>query len=91
MRFVTTQRHGETYRYLLRGDSEGFVKVWKIPEISAKDLQAIQLSKPPQPIQMNASLTTSLIAAWASMHPSPVGILDQIEKQDLHRKYHIKK
>lgn len=82
MRFVTTQRQGKSYRYLLRGDSEGYVLVWHIPEISASQLQEIQLQKPPQPVQMVATLTTSLTEAWENMNPSPVGILDQLEKQE---------
>lgn len=86
MRLVTTQRQGESFRFLLRGDSEGFVLVWHIPEVTPKQLQEIQMSKPPQPLQMRATLTTSLTAAWASMNPSPVGILDQIEKQEATRK-----
>lgn len=80
MRFVTTQRqNGDSFRYLLRGDSEGIVLVWNIPDITQNRLQEIQLKKPPQPLQMTATLTTSLTAAWASVNPSPVGILDQIE------------
>nr|XP_008195733.1 PREDICTED: WD repeat-containing protein 7 isoform X2 [Tribolium castaneum] len=82
MRFVTTRRQNREYRYLLRGDSEGYVLVWNIPEISPAQLHEIQNQKPPQPVQMTATLTTSLTEAWASMVPSPVGILDQIEKQE---------
>ncbi|KAK4884672.1 hypothetical protein RN001_000943 [Aquatica leii] len=82
MRFVTTQRQGKSHRYLLRGDSEGYVLVWNIPDISALDLSNIQQQKTPQPIQMTASFTTSLSEAWASMNPSPVGILDQLEKSE---------
>lgn len=87
MRLVSTQRHADSFRYLVRGDSEGYVLLWNIPEITQSQLQEIQLQKAPQPKQMTASLTTSLTAAWASMKPSPVGILDQIEKQDPLRKF----
>lgn len=82
MRFVTTRRQNREYRYLLRGDSEGYVLVWNIPEISPAQLHEIQNQIPPQPVQMTATLTTSLTEAWASMVPSPVGILDQLEKQE---------
>lgn len=87
MRLVTTQRQGESFRFLLRGDSEGFVLVWHIPEVSPDKLKEIQMSKPPQPLQMVATLTTSLTIAWANMNPSPVGILDQIDKQEPLRKH----
>lgn len=82
MRFVTTQKHDREHRYLLRGDSEGYVLVWNIPDISPAQLNEIQNQKPPQPVKMTATLTTSLTEAWASMNPSPVGILDQLEKQE---------
>ncbi|XP_063908234.1 WD repeat-containing protein 7 isoform X4 [Zophobas morio] len=82
MRFVTTRRQNKEHRYLLRGDSEGYVLVWNIPEISPAQLHEIQNQKPPQPVQMTATLTTSLSEAWASMVPSPVGILDQLEKRE---------
>lgn len=82
MRCVTTQKHAKQYRYLLRGDSEGVVMVWQVPEISAAQLQEIQTHKPPQPLHLTASLSTSLSQAWESMKPSPVGILDQLEKEE---------
>ncbi|KAJ8967395.1 hypothetical protein NQ314_002901 [Rhamnusium bicolor] len=82
MRFITTYRHNKQYRYLLRGDSEGYVLVWNIPDISTAQLQEIQHQKPPQPVVMPATVTTSLTEAWASVNPSPIGILDQLEKQE---------
>lgn len=82
MRFVTTQRQSRSYRYLLRGDSEGHVMVWPIPEISAAQLQEIQTHRPPQPLHMAAGLVTSLTQTWEDMKPSPVGILDQLEKEE---------
>ncbi|KAG5899857.1 hypothetical protein JTB14_012325 [Gonioctena quinquepunctata] len=84
MRFITTIRHNKQSksRYLIRGDSEGYVLVWNIPDISAAQLEEIQRQKLPQPVTMVATLTTSLTEAWASMNPSPVGILDQLEKQE---------
>ncbi|XP_057656157.1 WD repeat-containing protein 7 isoform X3 [Diorhabda carinulata] len=84
MHFITTTRANKTNksRYLIRGDSEGIVMVWSIPEISAAQLEEIQRQKLPQPVTMKATLTTSLTEAWAGMNPSPVGILDQLEKQE---------
>lgn len=84
MRFITTNRHNKQnkYRYLIRGDSEGYVLVWNIPDISPAQLEEIQKQKPLQPVTMTATVTTSLSEAWASMNPSPVGILDQLEKHE---------
>lgn len=82
MRFVTTQRQNTTYRYLVRGDSEGFVLVWHIPDFTTEQLQIQQKPKASLPMNEKATYVTSLTAAWANMKPGPVGILDQIEKSD---------
>nr|CAH7751890.1 unnamed protein product [Callosobruchus chinensis] len=84
MSFITTNKPNakNKSRYLIRGDSEGIVLAWSIPEISPAQLDEIQKQKPPQPVVMTATLMTSLTEAWASMNPNPVGILDQIEKQE---------
>lgn len=80
MRFVTTQRQGKNCRYLLRGDSEGTVIIWTIPEVSNAQLLQIQQEVVVKPVQMTATLTTSLAQAWESVIPNPVGILDQLDK-----------
>lgn len=82
MRLVTTHRQNNNCRYLVRGDSEGFVLVWAIPDFTAEQLQKQQLPKSSLPIKTKATYVTSLTAAWANMKPGPVGILDQIEKED---------
>lgn len=81
MRYVTTQKQGKICRYLLRGDSEGTVIIWTIPEVSNAQLLQIQQEVVVKPVQMTATLTTSLAHAWASVIPNPVGILDQLDKQ----------
>lgn len=82
MRFVTTYRQSTTYRYLVRGDSEGFVLVWNIQDLTTEQLHMQQLPKSSLPIKEKATYVTSLTAAWANMKPGPVGILDQIDKDD---------
>ncbi|XP_045461740.1 WD repeat-containing protein 7 isoform X6 [Harmonia axyridis] len=85
MSFVTTQKQNKLCRYLLRGDSEGYILAWNIPDISEAQLAEIRNHKPPQPVKMNASLMTSLSEAWENVRPRPVGILDQLEKHEGHR------
>ncbi|XP_076268921.1 WD repeat-containing protein Rbcn-3B isoform X2 [Rhynchophorus ferrugineus] len=84
MRLVTTYRNGQAKRYLLRGDSEGSVLLWAIPDISSAQLEAIRAQAPPEPVSASATLITSLTKAWSSVTPDPVGILDQIERQESH-------
>lgn len=85
MKFITANRHNKQNqsRYLIRGDSEGYVLVWNIPDISTAQLEEIKKQKPLQPVVMTATLTTSLGKAWEGMYPSPVGILDQLEKEEV--------
>ncbi|KAL3288183.1 hypothetical protein HHI36_002633 [Cryptolaemus montrouzieri] len=85
MRFVTNQKQDKCCRYLLRGDSEGYILAWNIPDISPAQLAEIRNHKPPQPVKMNATLMTSLSEAWENVRPRPVGILDQLEKHEGHR------
>ncbi|KAK9744711.1 WD domain, G-beta repeat [Popillia japonica] len=80
MRFMVSHRQNSTNRYLLRGDSEGYVHIWNTPNVTNTELQTIQDGG--TPLKMKATLVTSLTEAWDSMNPSPVGILDQLEKQD---------
>lgn len=84
MRFMVSHRQNSTNRYLLRGDSEGYVHIWNTPNIANTELQTIQPGD--TPLQIKATVVTSLTEAWDNMNPSPVGILDQLEAQDHYRK-----
>ncbi|XP_044011462.1 WD repeat-containing protein 7 isoform X22 [Aphidius gifuensis] len=76
MRLVTVQRQTKTLKYLLRGDSEGVVILWSVPEITNQQLQDITDNKTPK---LEPIIKTSLEIAWEAMKPSPVGILDQLD------------
>ncbi|XP_076382354.1 WD repeat-containing protein Rbcn-3B isoform X9 [Megalopta genalis] len=83
MRLVTVQKQSKTVKYLLRGDSEGVVVLWTVPEVTTQPAQISQndrstaLSLPP-------TVKPSLTAAWKEMKPPPVGILDQLDSGDGH-------
>lgn len=42
MKMTTTQRNGKSQRFLLRGDSEGYVTLWTVPEITIEEVKQIQ-------------------------------------------------
>lgn len=42
MKLVTTTRGGKSQKYLLRGDSEGYVTLWTVPDISIDDIKELQ-------------------------------------------------
>ena len=45
MKLVTTQRGGKNQRYLLRGDSEGYVTLWTVPDISMDEIKQLHVDQ----------------------------------------------
>ncbi|XP_015596598.1 WD repeat-containing protein 7 isoform X9 [Cephus cinctus] len=83
MRLVTVQRQGKTLKYLLRGDSEGVVLLWTVPDAGIQ--QPSQTNQNDGPVRLPPTVKTSLTEAWEAMKPSPVGILDQLDTDESHR------
>lgn len=42
MKLVQTTRGGKTQKYLLRGDSEGFINMWAVPDFSLEEIKQLQ-------------------------------------------------
>lgn len=42
MKIITTSRNGKSQRFLLRGDSEGYVTLWNVPDITIEEIKQIQ-------------------------------------------------
>ncbi|KAK7866525.1 hypothetical protein R5R35_002482 [Gryllus longicercus] len=83
MRFHLVSRGGRFLKYLLRGDSEGQVLAWAVPDVSGSQLAQLRQEEFARPPGMPPMVTTSLTKAWADMKPPPVGILDQLDSGDL--------
>ncbi|CRK92914.1 CLUMA_CG006350, isoform A [Clunio marinus] len=64
-------------KYLLRGDFEGFINMWAVPDFSLEEIKSFQTSNATVKVLQN-TITTSLEQAWSLMDPPPVGILDQL-------------
>lgn len=45
MKLVTTNRGGKSQKYLLRGDSEGYVTLWTVPDISIDNIKELHISQ----------------------------------------------
>ena len=78
-------REGKWVKYLMRGDCEGRLSVWKIPETpecasmqltaeSAKGEDDLGILRP--------VLVNSLEEIWRSVKPPPVGVLNQLEEEE---------
>lgn len=80
MKLLRTEVEGKppTY-YLLRGDSEGFISVWTVPDVPLDNISILQAKQMP-PRVLKPSVCTSLVEAWSMMDPPPVGILDQLAR-----------
>lgn len=42
MKILATARNGKSQRFLLRGDSEGYVTLWNVPDITIEAVKQIQ-------------------------------------------------
>uniref|UniRef100_A0A1B6CWJ7 WD repeat-containing protein 7 n=1 Tax=Clastoptera arizonana TaxID=38151 RepID=A0A1B6CWJ7_9HEMI len=80
IRYIESQAHGGQ---LIRGDSEGTIMVWNIPDVSAAQLAAVQTKDFSKPPGMAPIIITSLAKIWSEMKPPPVGILDQLDCGDM--------
>nr|CAD7568431.1 unnamed protein product [Timema californicum] len=83
MRYDVVSRQGKLLRYIVRGDSEGKVVIWNIPEITNGQLAQFKQEDFSNPPGMPPTVSTSLVKAWLEMKPPPVGILDQLDTGDL--------
>ncbi|XP_058988075.1 WD repeat-containing protein 7-like [Musca domestica] len=80
MRLIRSEPEGKPVSHcLLRGDSEGFISVWTVPDVPLDNISILQAKQMP-PRTLKPSVCTSLIEAWSLMDPPPVGILDQLAR-----------
>ncbi|GLH07771.1 uncharacterized protein GBIM_13199 [Gryllus bimaculatus] len=84
-RVIVWSDEGKGYLYKLpaKGDSEGQVLAWAVPDVSSSQLAQLRQEEFARPPGMPPMVTTSLTKAWADMKPPPVGILDQLDSGDL--------
>ncbi|XP_006822881.1 WD repeat-containing protein 7-like, partial [Saccoglossus kowalevskii] len=71
-------RRGPYLKLLLRGDSNGRVTVWKMPEVSEKELGFLKQEQFDTYPVMLPTVSTSLSDLWNSLEVKPPGIIDQL-------------
>ncbi|XP_071788146.1 WD repeat-containing protein 7-like isoform X1 [Asterias amurensis] len=71
-------RRGPFYKLFVRGDSEGCVTVWRMPEISDKELSYLKQEEFDTLPVMPPSAYNSLSDLWRYSSPRPAGIIDQL-------------
>ncbi|XP_008557292.1 WD repeat-containing protein 7 isoform X8 [Microplitis demolitor] len=77
MKLVTATRQNKPVKYLIRGDSEGVIMIWTVPEMTSQQIS--EINKSTTELVLSPTIITSLSAAWDAMKPPPVGILDQMD------------
>ncbi|XP_077994081.1 WD repeat-containing protein 7-like isoform X2 [Glandiceps talaboti] len=76
-------RRGPYLKLLLRGDSNGKVTVWKMPEISEKELGFLKQEQFDTYPVMPPTVSSSLADLWISLDPKPPGIIDQLSLKSI--------
>ncbi|XP_065202818.1 WD repeat-containing protein 7 isoform X3 [Planococcus citri] len=69
-------------KILLRGDSEGAVKAWIVPDFSIEEIVSMKTKPNFKPDCIQPFISTSVTKAWKAIKPPPVGILDQLDVND---------
>ena len=75
-------REGKWVKYLMRGDCEGRLSVWKIPETpecASMQLTAEASESEADLISLRPVLVNSLEEIWKAVKPAPVGVLNQLD------------
>ncbi|XP_046440938.1 WD repeat-containing protein 7-like isoform X2 [Daphnia pulex] len=70
---------GRLVKLLLRGDANGRVSVFSIPEVTDNQLEQIQQLDFDNPPIMNPQSCSSLADAWDAIYPKPVGVLSHVD------------
>ena len=78
-KYLIFSKDGKWMKYLMRGDCDGKLSVWKIPD--TPDCASMQLKhENGEPkAKLKPQLVTSLEEIWADLVPPPVGVLNQLD------------
>ena len=68
-------------RILIRGDSQGRISIWSVPEYSAQEVASV-VTDPDKIIINTEDNIYSLKKSWESLRPLPGGIFDQFITED---------
>ncbi|XP_071826245.1 WD repeat-containing protein 7-like [Apostichopus japonicus] len=71
-------RRGSFFKLFIRGDSGSRLTVWKIPEVSDKELSFLKQEEFDTLPVLPPTSSNSLQEAWDSCSPKPAGIIDQL-------------
>ena len=74
-KYLIFSKDGKWMKYLMRGDCEGRLAVWRVPD--TPECASMQLNST---VEVLAPQTvTSLKEVWSQLYPQPVGVLNQLD------------
>lgn len=78
-KYLIFSKDGKWMKYLMRGDCDGRLSMWKIPD--TPDCASMQLKHDSgeAPAVLKPQLVSSLEEIWRDLVPSPVGVLNQLD------------
>uniref|UniRef100_A0A336LGZ9 CSON011489 protein n=1 Tax=Culicoides sonorensis TaxID=179676 RepID=A0A336LGZ9_CULSO len=75
----TSESDSDLKLTLIKGDSEGNITFWNVPDHNLSDIKQIEDAKK-GPLLVKSSFSTSLLEAWTALTPPAIGILDQLNE-----------
>ncbi|XP_057372178.1 WD repeat-containing protein 7-like isoform X1 [Daphnia carinata] len=76
---LVVKEDGRLVKLLLRGDANGHVSVFTIPEVTDNQLEQIQQLDFDNPPNITSESCSSLSDSWMAIHPKPIGILSHMD------------
>ena len=79
-KYLIFSKEGKWMKYLLRGDCDGRLAVWKIPDTPECASLQLRHEQTQETFKLEPAVVTSLGEAWSVVKPPPVGVLNQLEE-----------
>ncbi len=81
-KYLIFSKEGKWMKYLMRGDCDGRLTVWKIPDTPECASMQLRHEQTGKGEVVKPQLSCSLEDKWRSLRPPPVGVLNQLEPDE---------
>ena len=78
-KYLIFSKEGKWLKYLMRGDCEGRLTVWKIPDTPECACMQLKHEQTGKGEVVRPQISCSLEDKWRSLRPPPVGVLNQLD------------
>ncbi len=77
-KYLIFSKEGKWMKYLMRGDCDGRLTIWKIPDTPECASMQLKHEQTGQSEALKPQLVCGIEDKWQSLRPSPVGVLNQV-------------